>query len=146
MGYLFDSNILIRLVHRNHPDHAVIRNAVRNLKVMGETGHYTSQNLGEFWNVTTRPASARGGACQSPVAAHRAARVLERVAILLPDTPEVHAEWRRMLVTYSISGVQVHDARLAAAMSVHGLTHILTLNDGDFGRYQYITAVHPKNV
>ncbi len=29
----------------------------------------------------------------------------------------------------------VHDARLTAAMLVHGLTHILTFNISDFARY-----------
>jgi hypothetical protein len=45
-----------------------------------------------------------------------------------------------------VSGVQVHDARLAAVMRVHGLTHILTLNAADFARYPGIIAVHPQDV
>jgi predicted nucleic acid-binding protein len=31
-------------------------------------------------------------------------------------------------------GVQVHDARIVAVMNVHGVTHLLTLNGGDFSR------------
>jgi hypothetical protein len=45
-----------------------------------------------------------------------------------------------------VSGVQVHDARIAAAMRVHGVTHLLTLNTGDFTRYPGITAVHPATL
>ncbi len=42
--------------------------------------------------------------------------------------------------------VKVHDARLAAAMKVHGIMHVLTLNTDDFARYSEVTAVHPRTV
>jgi hypothetical protein len=35
---------------------------------------------------------------------------------------------------------------LAAAMVVHGVRHILTLNVNDFVRFQELTAVHPDTV
>jgi hypothetical protein len=47
---------------------------------------------------------------------------------LLPENEQVYREWRKIVVRYSVSGVQVHDARLAAAMYVHGVREILTLN------------------
>lgn len=40
-----------------------------------------------------------------------------------------------LVVAHAVSGVQVHGARLAAAMRVHGVTHLLTLNTSDFERY-----------
>jgi predicted nucleic acid-binding protein len=42
--------------------------------------------------------------------------------------------------------VQVHDARLVAAMRVHGVKRILTFNDKDFARYTDIEAEHPRSV
>ena len=42
--------------------------------------------------------------------------------------------------------VQVHDARLAACMYVHGVSHILTLNVTDFVRFTSVTAVYPSDV
>jgi predicted nucleic acid-binding protein len=47
---------------------------------------------------------------------------------------------------HNVMGAQVHDARLAAAMSAHKLTHILTLNGSDFKRFPGITSVHPDSV
>jgi predicted nucleic acid-binding protein len=38
------------------------------------------------------------------------------------------------------------DARLVAAMRVHGVKRILTFNDKDFVRYTDIEAVHPRSV
>jgi hypothetical protein len=48
------------------------------------------------------------------------------------------------VLAHAVSGAQVHDARLVAAMHVHGLTHLLTLNVPDFTRYPGITIVHPQ--
>lgn len=58
----------------------------------------------------------------------------------------MYLEWRRLVVAHSVSGVQVHDARLAAAMLVHRIPYLLTLNARDFARYPGITALHPSEV
>ena len=52
------------------------------------------------------------------------------------------------MVTYNVSGVQVYDARLAAAMLAHNVTHILTFNTSDFARYapEGIVAVDPTAI
>ena len=106
---------------------------------------YTSQNVGEFWNTCTRPLD-RNGYALSPQETDRRAKFFEAKLRLLPDSLSVHVQWRKLLVTYVVSGVQVHDARLAAAMRVHGVKRILTLNDRDFARYADIEAIHPRVV
>ena len=55
---------------------------------------------------------------------------------LLPDSEAVYREWRRIVVQHGVLGVQAHDARLAAAMFVHDVSHILTLNATDFKTFQ----------
>jgi predicted nucleic acid-binding protein len=40
--------------------------------------------------------------------------------------------------------MQVHDARLIAAMTVHGINNILTLNTRDLARYPGINALEPS--
>lgn len=47
---------------------------------------------------------------------------------------------------FAVSGVRVHDARLVAAMLVHGVGHVLTLNEADFRRYDGITVVEPDSL
>ncbi len=145
MPYLLDSNILIRIAHRSDPSHGVVRAALRALWEQGQGLYYVSQNLVEFWNVCTRPTAARGGLGLSLAETNRRARLIERFYTLLPDSPAVHEEWRRLVVSQGVSGVQVHDARLAAFMRVNGVSHILTLNTTDFSRYG-ITAVNPADV
>lgn len=146
MAYLLDSNGLLRLAYRPHPEHLVARLAVSRLKRRGERLCLLSQNIAEFWSVCTRPPSARGGFGLSIAEADRRARLLERRFELLPDGPEIHREWRRLLVSCAVSGSQVHDARIAAAMRVHGIGHILTFNVSDFRRYPGIVPVHPRDL
>lgn len=144
-AYLADTNILLRISTRQEPTYLQVRTAVRALRARGAVLCFTSQNLAEFWNVCTRPAD-RNGLGLSIAEANRRAQLIESTFKLLADNEQVHHEWRRLIVTHSVLGVQVHDARLVAAMRVHGLTHILTLNDRDFARYPGIMAVNPSDV
>jgi predicted nucleic acid-binding protein len=56
---------------------------------------------------------------------------IEGLLTLLPDTPAVYAEWKRIIVVHGVSGVKVHDARLVATMKTHGLRSLLTLSRRD---------------
>jgi predicted nucleic acid-binding protein len=137
-----DGDILLRWLEPDNPDQIIVETAVDRLLLSNIDLCNTSQNLGEFWNVLTRPADRNGYGLSSAKANRRAIAVESRLR-LLPETLAVHQEWRRLLVDYGVSGVQVQDARLVAAMSVHGVKRILTFNTKDFARYGQIEAVHP---
>jgi predicted nucleic acid-binding protein len=143
--YLVDSNVLLRWVKPDDRDYPVVVAAIDSILQLGAALCYTSQNVAEFWNTCTRPLD-RNGFALLPQEADRRARLFEDKLQLLPDSVAVHQEWRRLLVTNNVSGVQVHDARLVATMRVHGVRLILTFNDRDFARYSDIEAVHPRNV
>lgn len=142
---LLDSNILLRWVEPDQPDQAIVARALDLLQSADSDLCYTSQNLGEFWNTLTRPAD-RNGYGLTPAQADRRARAIESQITLLPDTLDTHIEWRRLLVAHSISGVQVHDARLVASMHIHGVDRILTFTTRDFVRFTDIQAVHPTDL
>lgn len=72
-------------------------------------------------------------------------RLLDSFTIL-DDPPEARTLWRKLVVTHEVKGVQVHDARLVAAMNARGLTHILTYNGRDFKRYPALTILTPADV
>ena len=146
MPYLADTNILLRFIAPTDPNHILVRDVIYSLLKSGEEVCYTSQNLAEFWNVCTRPVTSRSGFGLSIEETDRRTKVVESYFTFLPDSEATHAQWRRLVVDYRVSGVQVHDARLVAAMLVHGLTHILTFNTTDFARYSEITAVHPTAI
>ncbi|HEY1159801.1 MAG TPA: type II toxin-antitoxin system VapC family toxin [Terracidiphilus sp.] len=143
--YLVDSNILIRWVQPADPGFPVVEATIKQLERSRAVPCYTSQNLGEFWNVLTRPAN-RNGYGLSPEDANDRAREVEDGFRLLTDIPAVHQEWRKLLLDYRVSGIQVHDARLVAAMHVHGVKRILTFNKSDFLRFHDMQAFLPTDV
>lgn len=73
-------------------------------------------------------------------------RSIERLMTLLPDNEISYREWRRLLFTHGVQGVQVHDAHLAAVLKIHDVIHLLTFNTGDFKRYTWLNAVHPGDI
>ena len=147
MIYLVDTNVLLRLAQHTHPSHSTARTAMRKLRHDGHLLQITSQNCIEFWNVVTRPID-RNGLGLTPENADRLLQLIERLFPRLPDTPIMYLEWRRLVVTFHVAGVQVHDARLVAAMKTYGVTRILTFNAGDFARYvsEGTVAVDPAAV
>ncbi len=142
---LVDTNILLRITRRSDPQHKLVDTALARLAGQGTTLHYTHQNIAEFWNAMTRPVE-RNGLGLSVGETEREVRAIEAGMSLLPDNEAVYREWRRIVLKHSVSGVQVYDARLAAAMYVHGVSHILTLNVTDFSRFDGLTALHPDSV
>jgi predicted nucleic acid-binding protein len=123
----------------------VIGRALRTLLGRNTRLCYTSQTLGEFWNVATRPSDKNGFGLSVPEA-DRLARIIERDFEFLPDSGEVHERWRSLLVAHNIRGVQVHDTRLAASMYVHGVGQLLTINVRDFRRFDGLRILHPDEL
>lgn len=142
---LVDTNILLRITRRSDPQHKIVDTALARLAEQGTALRFTHQNIAELWNAMTRPVG-RNGLGLTALETEREVRAIEVGMSLLPDSEAVYREWRRIVVQHSVSGVQVHDARLAAAMYVHGVSHILTLNVTDFSRFEGLTAVHPGSV
>ena len=142
---LVDTNILLRISRRFDPQYKLVDSALAKLALAGTTLHFTHQNIAELWNAMTRPVN-RNGFGLTVTEAEREVRVIESGMSLLSDNEAVYREWRRIVVQHAVSGVQVHDARLVAAMRVHGVSHILTLNATDLSRYSGITVAHPSGV
>jgi predicted nucleic acid-binding protein len=131
MSILADTNILLRRTQPDHPSHTVAVESVAKLLAAGEPVYFTLQNISEFWNVATRPAPNNGlGFSVALVMAE--IEKIERFLTLLPDSPAVYGEWKRLVVQHGVLGSKVHDAKLVATMNIHGVRRILTVNTGDF--------------
>jgi hypothetical protein len=101
--YLVDTNILIRWVQPGAPDFELVGRAIQHLEDSRDIPCYTSQNLGEFWNVLTRPADRNGYGFGLDAVLARTQQV-EAKFRLLPDDLAVHQTWRKLLVTHRVSG------------------------------------------
>jgi predicted nucleic acid-binding protein len=144
MSVLVDTNILLRRIQPDHVHHVPAIDSVARLLAAGEQVYFTLQNISEFWNVMTRPIAANGLGFSPAFALSEVAKI-EAVLTLLPDSPAVYEEWKRLVITYAVSGAKVHDARLVAVMNVHGVHRILTFNTSDFARFE-IEALDPSAV
>jgi predicted nucleic acid-binding protein len=140
MAILLDTNILVRLAQPHHPSAPVAARALKALRSSNEALHITQQNVVEFWAVTTRPIDANGLGFTTQQAAEEIA-VLKRLFLLLPEVPLQDA-WERLVTGNRVSGKNAHDARLVAAMVVHGIESILTFNMQDFLRYAEIRVLN----
>lgn len=143
--YLLDTNILLRLSLPGGPYDEVVVSAVGRLVAEGATLFYTLQNAAEFWNVCTRPRE-RNGLGLTLGETDRRLHLIEQQFQFLPETEATYAQWRRIVVECGVSGVQVHDARLAAVMNLNHVSHVLTLNPRDFERFTGLTPVHPHDL
>jgi predicted nucleic acid-binding protein len=142
---LVDTNILLRMTRQSDPQHRVVANSLALPAEQGTALCYTHQNIAELRNPMTRPVD-RNGLGLSPSEAEREVAAIEAGMSLLADGEAIYREWRRIVTQFGILGVQVHDARLAAAMYVHRVGHILTLNVSDFSRFPGLAALHPNSV
>lgn len=141
MRYLLDTNIVLRLADKDASEHDLIRRGVRRTTVQGDEPVLVPQVLYEFWSTATRPRSVNGFGWDSERTRGEVEQLLASF-VLLPDTPEVFRRWLELVTTHQVSGKQVHDARLAAALGAHGVEHLLTLNGDDFRRFD-VGVVHP---
>ena len=115
MKWLIDTNILLRLAQIASSQHLEAKNAVDELLKSGDTLYILQQNISEFWNVCTRPLD-KNGLGFSIAQTEAELKQIEQIFEILPDTIEVYKNWRKLVVKHSVSGVQVHDAKIAAAL------------------------------
>jgi predicted nucleic acid-binding protein len=145
VDYLADTNILLRSAEPAHPMHATAVRAVSTLLSRGERVCVLPQNLIEFWSVATRPANLNGLGFSLAQTETEVSRI-EALLTVLPDSPAIYPEWRRLVVAHSVSGKQVHDARIVAAMNIHQITQLITFNSDDFKRYSNLMLIDPVSI
>lgn len=142
MRVLVDTNVLLRGVEPKHPFFLHSKQAVARLFRQNDEVFYCPQNITESWSVATRPLAVNGlGLAQEVVLKEIAS--IESSLTLLPDAPAIYEAWKAVVTEYQVVGAQVHDARLAAVMTVYGIESILTFNAADFQRYSPIKAILP---
>ena len=142
-----DTNIWLRSSDPDHEMFLAATGAVERILQADEI-YLLPQIVMEFWRVATATGSQRGGFGWDGVKADLKVQQLEFDFLLKYDNAEVYAKWRTLVRTGGVSGAQVYDARIVAAMLAHNITHILTFNEDDFRRYASwgITAVNPNDM
>ena len=62
------------------------------------------------------------------------------------DIQTIYSEWERLVKLHKVSGKQVHDTRIVAAMLAHKIDTLLTFNIQDFKRYHEISLADPAEL
>jgi len=145
MTVLADTNILARMLQIGHPQQQPAVDAIAALRAQSHALCIVPQNLYEYWVIRTRPVSANGFG-KSAVEAAAEVSGLKATFQFLDDTPAIYPAWEQLVTAHAVLGKNAHDARLVAAMVVHGVTHLLTFNDADFRRFTAITVLTPAAV
>jgi predicted nucleic acid-binding protein len=148
MAYLLDTNVLLRWLRPADAHHAAALKAITTLLQNGEELFVAPQSITEFWNVATR-STTRNGYGLSAAQVEPQVQRIERAFLLATETPDVYADWRRIVRAYGIIGIHVFDTRLVAVMKAHGIENILTFNRADFIDFEAdegITVVDPTTV
>lgn len=144
MRCLLDTGVLLRMFDASDSHRPEILDSLKLMSRLKYQPAIAIQNAVEFWNVMTRPATARGGYGVSAAMTEQRLTHLQRRCELLPETAAVFAEWKRLAAAHSVVGKAAHDARLVAQMLVSQIPMILTFNTNDFRRYRGITALTPR--
>ncbi|QDU86986.1 tRNA(fMet)-specific endonuclease VapC [Pirellulimonas nuda] len=145
MAMLVDTCVLLRAFDRASAEYGPIRRSLRKAIDRQESLVITIQNAAEFWNVTTRPTDRNGQGLSTERAMRRLA-IIERACNVVSEDASSYQAWKRMVEELGVSGVAVHDARLAAIMVAANIPQILTLNARDFRRYEQmgVNVVTPE--
>lgn len=146
--YLLDTNVLLRDSDELSAQHEHARRALHALTASGAELCLVPQSLYEFWAVASRPPAANGMGLSATASDASLSSFLAGF-VLMPDVPAIFDEWRRLAQSYAPQGKPTHDARLVAAMKIHGIGNVLTFNGDDFKRYQSgedIVIVDPASV
>ena|SRR5579871_6258093 len=145
MSVLVDTNILLRAIQPASPLQQVTLDALAVLEALGEQLCLVPQNLYEFWVAGTRPAAQSGLALSALEAEHEITQICRRFQ-LRDDPPQLYGQWLSLVSPQQIIGKNAHDARLVAAMQLHGIDKLLTLNGAHFQRYARIVVLAPQDV
>lgn len=145
MAYLPDTSVILRLNEPGNPLCKIVAECLDKLSQSGEELVLVPQILVEFWVVATRPKSVNGLGLTIEEAETELEN-LQKVFTVLPENDQIFEEWKTLVSKHKVSGKPTHDTRIVAAMIVHKIKNILTLNPSDFKRFTEIKAVNPKDV
>lgn len=145
MSVLADTNVLLRSIEPRHPMQQIAADSVQLLGQQGESIFLVPQNIYEFWAVATRPV-AQNGLDLSPTEAQAEVARFKSLFPVLDDSPTIFPTWEQLVVQHQVKGKNARDARLMAAMLVHGIDRLLTFNKANFTRYQQITLISTQDV
>ncbi len=147
MRYLLDTNVLLRLVVVEDPEHQKVLEAVTRLTSEGHEIACTAQSLREIWHVGTRAVSANGIG-RTPAEIKKLIEEILRRCVLLTEDETTFGRWLGLVSADGIRGAACHDANHAAVAMANGVDCVVTFDISHFKRFKSsgVKAVRPEDV
>ena len=101
MSILADTNILLRRTQPDHPSHDLAVESVARLLNAGDPVYFTLQNMPSSGTWATRPIPNNGLGLSVALALGELEKI-ERFLIVLPDSPAVYGEWKRLVSRHRV--------------------------------------------
>lgn len=137
---MLDTNVLLAATDEGRPEHTDALMII-NEWASDVTLCTSGQILREYLVVATRPAERNGLGLKTADAVGNVRAIRERTAFLAEDA-RVAGRLSALLVDVECGGKQVHDANVVATMLAHGVGMVITMNIGDFARFErYVSLV-----
>ena len=137
-----DTNILVYAHREDAPWHVPARNTVTTIAQGRGAWAIAWPCLHEFVAIVTHPRIFRTPTPLSRALGQVEAWLESPTLELLTETPEHWTHLRQLLIDGSVAGPMVHDARVAALCTEHGIEELWTA-DRDFGRFPGLKVRNP---
>lgn len=137
---VLDTNVLLAATDEAREDHYDALASLNEWPQAGVSLYTSGQILREYLAVATRP-GAQNGLGMDRAAALANVRALRARLALLAEDQRVNDRLLELLDAVECAGKQVHDANVVATMLVHGVDTVVTLNGGDFARFDGLINV-----
>jgi predicted nucleic acid-binding protein len=144
---LLDTNILLRLLIVDDPNHKLVFDAIDKLEKQGDEIFCTAQSLRELWHVCTRSLSANG-LSRSPGETATLIDDIRRRYRVLYENADTSDDWLRIVRSENIVGAACHDANHLAIAIANRIDRILTFDVRHFNRFgaMGIDILAPKDL
>ena len=139
---MLDTNVILSATDEGRTEHRQALLIFNDWAARGTVLYASGQIMREYLAVATRPADKNGlGLHQADALAN--VRAFRARTHLLTEDSEVADCLLGLLEETSCAGKQVHDANVVATMLVHGIDSLITINLGDFTRFEHHITVIP---
>ncbi len=137
-----DTNILVYAHREDSPHHQAAQNALHELATGTAAWAVPWPCIHEFLSVVTHPRIYT-----PPTSAAVALDAVDALTSLptmrlLHETPDHLAVLHRLLTSGNVTGARIHDARIAAICTAHGVSELWSA-DRDFSWFPTLRTVNP---
>jgi len=139
---MIDTNVILSATDEGRAEHRQALQIFNDWVGRGTALYASGQVMREYLAVATRPADKNGLGLEQADALANVRAFRTRTSLLSEDS-KVADCLLGLLDETRCAGKQVHDANVVATMLVHGIDSLITMNLGDFARFERHIRVIP---